>query len=139
MAPVLAGQKDLILFDGICNFCNSYINYVITHDQSDRFVFASLQSQIAAELAGKYNLDLQNQNSIIVIHNQQILTRSDGIIYIARHLNTWWSWTAHGLTIVPQFIRNAVYTWFANRRYAWFGRLESCMIPTPEIREKFLS
>lgn len=139
MRPPRNRKKDIILFDGICNFCNSYINYVITHDEHNRFVFASLQSDVAKELSLVHQIDLQSLNSIIVIHNKRILTRSDGIIHIAKHLKSKWSWILFAIEFIPQSIRNYIYTLIANRRYNWFGQMNSCMVPTPEVRDKFLT
>ncbi|MBB5638200.1 putative DCC family thiol-disulfide oxidoreductase YuxK [Pedobacter cryoconitis] len=136
---MVTGKKDIILFDGICNFCNSYINYVISHDEQNRFVFASLQSDVAKELSVVHQIDLQNLNSIIVIHNQKIFTRSDGIIHIGKHLKSKWSWVLLMISFIPRFIRNYGYTLIARRRYSWFGQMDSCMVPTQEIRDKFLT
>jgi len=138
MRPPRNRKKDIILFDGICNFCNSYINYVITHDHHNRFVFASLQSDVAKKLSEDHQIDLQSLNSIIVIHHKKILTRSDGIIHIAKHLKGRWSWVLFIVRFIPQSIRNYVYTLIANRRYNWFGQMDSCMVPTQEVRNKFL-
>lgn len=135
----LNGKKDIILFDGICNFCNSYINYVISHDQHNRFVFASLQSEVAKELSAIHHIDLQDLNSIVVINNRRIFTRSDGIIHIAKHLKSRWSWLLFVVEFIPRSIRNYGYTLFANRRYSWFGQMNSCVVPTQEMREKFLT
>lgn len=139
MRPPRNRKKDIILFDGICNFCNSYINYVITHDHHNRFVFASLQSDVAKKLSEDHQIDLQSLNSIIVIHHKKILTRSDGIIHIAKHLKSRWSWALFIVRFIPQSIRNYVYTLIANRRYNWFGQMDSCMVPTQEVRNKFLT
>ncbi|KIO77028.1 hypothetical protein TH53_11710 [Pedobacter lusitanus] len=139
MASALTIKKDIILFDGICNFCNSYINYVISHDEHNRFVFASLQSDTAKELSAAHQIDLQSLNSIIVIHHKKIFTRSDGIIHIAKHLKSKWSWLLLLAGYIPQSVRDYFYTLFANRRYSWFGQADSCMIPTKEVREKFLT
>lgn len=135
----LNGKKDIILFDGVCNFCNSYINYVISHDQHNRFVFASLQSDIAKELSAIHQIDLQDLNSIVVINNRRVFTRSDGIIHIAKHLKSRWSWLLFLAEFIPRSIRNYGYTLFASRRYSLFGQLNSCVVPTQEMREKFLT
>lgn len=138
MSSTLTGKKDIILFDGICNFCNSYINYVISHDQHNRFVFASLQSDVAKELSAIHHINLQDLNSIVVINNKRVLTRSDGIIHIAKHLKSRWSWLLFLIEFIPRSIRNYGYTLFASRRYSWFGQMNSCVVPTQEMRKKFL-
>jgi predicted DCC family thiol-disulfide oxidoreductase YuxK len=139
MIPILNRKKDIILFDGICNFCNSYINYVISHDEDNRFVFAPLQSDVAKELSVVYQIDLQSLNSIVVLHNKRVFTRSDGIIHIAKHLKSKWSWLFFIIEFIPQSIRNYGYTLIADRRYNWFGQMNSCMVPTQEVRDKFLA
>jgi predicted DCC family thiol-disulfide oxidoreductase YuxK len=139
MAPVLTTNIDIILFDGVCNFCNRYINYIIAHDKANKFVFAPLQSESAQHLAAFYQVDLEGFNSIVVVHNDKIYTQSKAVIHIVKNICTWWLPLAYLAYIIPPFIRNYLYTAFANKRYALFGQSESCMVPTIQIRRKFLS
>jgi predicted DCC family thiol-disulfide oxidoreductase YuxK len=139
MAPILTTKFDIILFDGVCNFCNRYINYIIMHDKDNKFVFAPVQSNSAHHLAALYQIDLQGLNSIVVVHDDKVYTRSDAVIHIIKNLNTRWLPLAYLAYIIPPFIRNYLYTAFANKRYALFGQAESCVVPTIHIKSKFLT
>ena len=139
MASVLDSPKDVILFDGICNFCNIYINYVIKHDDTNRFVFAPLQSNTAKELSSYFQIDFKKLNSIVVIHDKQIYTRSIAIIYIIKRLRMKWYNCAVFLYLIPPFVRDHIYNLIANKRYFLFGKSRNCMIPTSEIKDRFLA
>ena len=139
MASVLNTPKDIILFDGVCNFCNGYINYVIAYDHRNQFNFAPLQSGTAAVLSEKYKTDFERLNSIIVVRENGFLTQSRAVLYILKNLNVWWSPLINLAYLIPNIIRNWFYTAFAKKRYSLFGRTESCMIPTAEVRSRFLT
>lgn len=139
MAPVLNTPKDIILFDGVCNFCNGYINYVIAHDHHHKFHFAPLQSKTSAMLSEMHQTDFEKLNSIVVVKGNEVLTQSKAVLYILKNLDTWWSPLINLAYLIPNIIRNWFYTAFANKRYSLFGRTESCMIPTVEIRSRFLT
>lgn len=126
-----------MLFDGVCNFCNASINFVIEHDSSGYFRFAPLQSEIGEELTAKYGIDRIETDSVVLVENGKVYTHSDAALGIARHLNGVWSW-AYALRVVPRPLRDLVYRLVARNRYRLFGRREACMIPTPEIRARFL-
>lgn len=138
MAPVLNIQKDIILFDGVCNFCNRYINYIIAHDEKNRFNFAPLESKTASELGKQHQVDFSKFNSIVVIDENGFLTESKAVLHILKNLDTWWSPLALLGYLIPGFIRNRLYKTFANNRYTLFGQKNSCMVPTEQIRSKFL-
>ena len=139
MAPVLNIPKDIILFDGVCNFCNGYINYVIAHDHRNKFHFAPLQSKTSAMLSEMHKTDFEKLNSIVVAKGNEVLTQSKAVLYILKNLDTWWSPLINLAYLIPNIIRNWFYTAFANKRYSLFGRTESCMIPTAEVRSRFLT
>lgn len=126
-----------MLFDGVCNFCNASINFVIEHDSSGYFRFAPLQSEIGEKLTAKYGIDRIETDSVVLVENGKVYTHSDAALGIARHLNGVWSW-AYALRVVPRPLRDLVYRLVARNRYRLFGRREACMIPTPEIRARFL-
>ncbi|TBO40325.1 thiol-disulfide oxidoreductase DCC family protein [Pedobacter kyonggii] len=138
MAPILDTTKDIILFDGVCNFCNGFINYIITHDQANRFCFAPLDSKTALQLGKVHRVNFIKLNSIIVARNNKFLTQSNAVAYILKNLNVWWAPLINVGYLVPGFIRNWLYKAFANNRYALFGQTDSCMLPTEHIRSKFL-
>lgn len=139
MAPVLNTPKDIILFDGVCNFCNGYINYVIAYDHRNQFNFTPLHSGTAAVLSEKYKTDFERLNSIIVVRENGFLTQSRAVLYILKNLNVWWSPLINLAYLIPNIARNWLYEAFAKKRYTLFGRTESCMVPTKEVRSRFLN
>lgn len=131
-------NKVIILFDGVCNFCNSWVNFIIKHDKNNRLCFAPLQSEKAQELLALAGEKEYPMNSIVLIENDKIYKQSSAVLRITRYLNGGY-FLFSGLLIVPSFIRNAVYNLISRNRYKWFGKKESCMVPTKELKEKFLS
>lgn len=130
-------NKSILLFDGVCNLCNSSVQFIIKRDKKNRFLFASLQGKKGQELLSKFNLPLNDLNSFVLIENEKAYTRSTGALRAFKKLSGGWKlWYA--LIIIPKFIRDAVYKWIAKNRYRWFGKKEECMIPTPELKERFL-
>ncbi|WP_139854670.1 thiol-disulfide oxidoreductase DCC family protein [Aequorivita sinensis] len=127
----------IILFDGVCNLCNGAINYVIKRDQKNVFKFAALQSEIGQELTAKFKIDGLKVDSIILIDGDKHYEKSTAALYIAKHLSGAYP-LLFGFIIVPKFIRNAVYDYVARNRYKWFGKKDKCMIPTAELKNKFL-
>lgn len=126
-----------MLFDGVCNFCNASINFVIEHDKAGYFKFAPLQSEIGGELTAKHRIDRVETDSVILVEDGKVYTHSDAALAIARHLTGMWSW-AYALRVVPRSIRDLAYKLIARNRYRLFGRRDACMMPTPEIRARFL-
>lgn len=129
-------NKSVILFDGVCNLCNSFVRFVIRRDRKNRFVFASLQSAEAERLLTGYS-ESGNLKTIILVEGPKIYVRSDAVLRILRHLSGGWQ-ILYGLVILPRFIRDGVYRLIAKKRYRWFGKREECMVPGPEIMNKFL-
>ena len=127
----------LILFDGVCNFCNSSVNKIIKHDKKNRFKFAALQSEIGKKLLKKHSIDSTKTDSIILIENNSAFTKSTAILKISKHLSGIYP-LAYGFIIIPTFIRNFAYDFIARNRYKWWGKKDSCMIPTQEVKEKFI-
>ncbi|WMI67372.1 thiol-disulfide oxidoreductase DCC family protein [Mangrovimonas sp. YM274] len=135
----LPKNKELILFDGVCNLCNTSIQYVIKHDKQNRFMFAALQSDIGKSIIEKHGIDTAKIDSILLhTPSQKIYYKSTAALKIASKLGFPTTLLAVFL-IVPSFIRNWVYDIIAKNRYKWFGKQDSCMIPTPELTSKFLS
>ena len=127
----------IILFDGVCNLCNSSVNFIIDHDKDDVFKFASLQSESGQELLKMNNLETENFDSIIFSDNGRIYTQSTAVLRIVKDFPGLWK-ILYAFIIVPPFIRNFLYDLIANNRYKWFGKKDSCRIPTPELKSKFL-
>ena len=129
--------KKILLFDGVCNLCNSSVTYVIKRDKKDLFRFAALQETAGQQLIEKYQIDTLKTDSIILIENGKAYTKSTAALRVARHLGGVYP-LLYGFMIVPNFIRNWVYDFVARNRYKWYGKKDSCMIPTPELKSKFL-
>ena len=128
----------LILFDGVCNLCNAAVQWVIERDRRSVFRFGALQSEAGrAALRGEAAAE-DLPDSIVLIDAAGTHTRSDAAIRIARGLGFPWSLAAVGLA-VPRPLRDAVYSWVARNRYRWFGKSESCRVPTPELRARFVA
>ncbi|WP_212004304.1 thiol-disulfide oxidoreductase DCC family protein [Chitinophaga sp. HK235] len=128
---------DIILFDGVCNFCDASINFVIRHDRQGRFRFAPLQSETAAALGTSLHFDTSRLETFVLVQNGKVYTKSTAALRVARQLPFPWR-GMYAFIIIPRFIRDAVYSLIARNRYRWFGKKDSCMIPTPEIRSRFL-
>ena len=131
-------DQPVILFDGVCNFCNSAVNFVIKRDKKSLFKFAPLQTDEAKKILRPYNLPQQEMNSFLLIENNKSFTRSIAALRVCRRLNNLWP-LMYGFIIVPKFIRDVIYNWIAKNRYRWFGKKNVCMIPTPEVRSRFLN
>ncbi|WP_299768365.1 thiol-disulfide oxidoreductase DCC family protein [uncultured Dokdonia sp.] len=130
-------DKKIILFDGVCNLCNSSITFVIKHDPKDLFRYAPLQSDLGKSLMDKHQIDSEKVDSIILVDQDKAYTKSSAALHIARKLSGGYPLLAAFL-IIPPFLRNIVYDFIARNRYKWYGKKESCMIPTPELKAKFL-
>lgn len=129
-------MSSIVLFDGVCNFCNAAVNFIIRHDRAGRFKFALLQSEVGQELKKKFRIG-DEIDSIVLIENGRPLTHSDAALQIAGGLPFPWS-LAYVFIVVPAFIRDRVYKLVAQYRYRIFGQKDVCMIPTPDVRERFL-
>lgn len=138
MIEQLEHNKQLILFDGVCNLCNSSVQFVIKRDKNDRFRYAALQSEIGQEIIDKFNIDTSKMDSIILYSNEKgVSYKSTAALKIASQLGFPINILSVFL-IVPAFIRNVVYDYIAKNRYKWYGKKDHCMIPTPELKSKFL-
>ncbi|TXG39651.1 thiol-disulfide oxidoreductase DCC family protein [Seonamhaeicola maritimus] len=131
-------SKKLILFDGVCNLCNNSVQYVIKHDKKNMFLFAPLQSKIGEEIIQAYNIDTSKIDSILLYTPEKgINHKSTAALKIAHQLG--FPRNLMGIFfIIPPFIRNWIYDYVAKNRYKWYGKKEACMIPTPELKSKFL-
>ncbi|MFN2744061.1 MULTISPECIES: thiol-disulfide oxidoreductase DCC family protein [Bacillus] len=128
----------IVLFDGICNFCDGAVQFIIKHDPKGLFSFASLQSDIGGELLKNHQLPTDHFDSFILIDNGRIYQKSAAALRVLKNLSGPWKAAAVFL-IVPRPLRDAVYSLIAKNRYKWFGQKNECTIPGPEIRKRFLS
>jgi len=138
-----------VLFDGKCNLCNGSVQFIIDHERAPNLRFAPLQSDIASErLKATLGEDATralvlgaagsgDPDSIVVIEDGKAYTHSTAALRLAAHLTAPWRW-AFVFYVVPRFIRDLVYRWIARNRYRWFGKTESCRVPTPELRARFI-
>ena len=129
--------QKIVLFDGVCNYCNAMINFAIRNDKRALLKFAPLQSDTGRRLKEQYKITPE-ADSMIFIENNKAYTYSDAAIRIAKHLD-WPAKIFYAFRIVPKFTRDPFYKWIAKNRYKWFGKKEECMIPTPDVKARFLS
>ncbi len=122
----------ILYFDGVCNLCNSLVQFIIRHDREGVFRFASLQSEAGKKVRAEGEL-----SSVILFYRGKYYTKSGAVLQVARLLGGWMLLLMPGY-ILPKFVRDAIYDAVAKRRYKWFGRKDECMIPTPELKARFL-
>lgn len=130
-------RHPVILFDGVCNLCNASVQFIIRHDKKQIFRFAALQSAFGQRVIENFNLTDKNIDSVILFENNSVQLKSDAALSIAKQLGGIYS-LLYVFIVVPKFIRNSVYDFIARNRYRWFGKQESCMIPTPELKRLFI-
>ena len=130
-------NKKIVLFDDVCNFCNTTIQLIIKNDKKDIFRFASLQSDRGKQLIKELGIDTCNLDSFILIENKNFHSKSNAAILIVKEFGFFWSGIQF-FTIFPKKIRDAMYDFIAKNRYKILGKSNSCMIPSPELRQKFL-
>jgi predicted DCC family thiol-disulfide oxidoreductase YuxK len=129
-------QPYIVLFDGLCNLCNGSVQFIIRHDKKNKFVFASLQSEVAQKLLNEIHVK-SSQESIVLIKGNKHFEKSDAALEIAKNLSGLWP-MIYGSKIIPRILRDVLYNWVAKKRYTWFGKRESCLSPSPEFRARFL-
>ena len=135
-------SNPIVLYDGVCGLCNHLVQFLLQRDKRDRFRFASLQSEFAQAVMIRHRLDPHDLDTVYVVkdHNQPtetLLARSDAILYMLKQLGGIWS-VAAVARVLPRALRDAIYKIVARNRYRLFGKHESCMLPEPEPRAKFL-
>jgi predicted DCC family thiol-disulfide oxidoreductase YuxK len=133
----VSALKQVILFDGFCNLCNGAVLFVIKRDKKVKFSFASLQSSFGQIQLKQYGLSSDELSTIVLLKDGRIFTKSTAALEIAKNLDGLWP-AFYFFRIVPPLIRNFVYDFIAQNRYRWFGKWEVCMIPTPELKARFI-
>jgi predicted DCC family thiol-disulfide oxidoreductase YuxK len=133
----IPGGQSVILFDGVCNLCNGFVQFLIERDPKRRYRYASLQSETGQALMRSAGLPADEINTVVLMEEGKAYTHSDVALRVARHMVGLWP-LATVLYIVPKFLRDAIYNWVARNRYRWFGKKEACMVPTPELKSLFL-
>ena len=133
----MLSDEKIVVFDGVCNFCNYWINFAVKRDRRKKLKFTTLQGETAKKLLPQFNINPTSLSSVIFIDKGKAYTQSSASIRICKYMNGGWK-LFYGLIIVPKFIRDVIYNWIARNRYKWFGKKDSCMVPTAELRERFL-
>jgi predicted DCC family thiol-disulfide oxidoreductase YuxK len=136
-APVETGRF-IVLFDGVCNLCNASVRFLIQRDPGRRFRFASIQSPPGRQLYEAHGQSAERLETIMLVVDGRAYVHSDAALRIARELGGLWVclWP---LRFIPRALRDPVYRWVARNRYRWFGRTETCMVPTPDLKSRFLA
>ena len=128
----------ILLFDGYCNFCNAWVRLIVRRDTAKKILFASLQSSVGRKMLEEHKIDVNYTESLVFFEEERFSVSSTAALRIFSYLD---GWERHLkiLTVLPRPLRDAVYRYFAKYRYKWFGRREQCMVPTTELRERFLA
>jgi predicted DCC family thiol-disulfide oxidoreductase YuxK len=135
----LPKDKKIILFDGVCNLCNTSVQFVINHDKKDIFRFVALQSELGLKIIQYIGIDIKNTDSIILYEpGKAYYYKSEAALLIIKEFSGIYS-MLRVFTVFPKFIPNFVYDYVAKNRYRWYGKQDTCLSPTPQIAEKFLA
>ena len=130
--------QNLILFDGVCNFCNAAVQMVIEIDRHKIFQFAAIQSALGQQLYRQHGLDPIDIQTLMLVDGDLVLTKSDAVLAVLSKLDGGWQYLA-AFRAMPQPLRDWAYSEFARQRFVLFGRRDACMVPTPELQERFIS
>lgn len=131
-------DSPVILFDGVCNLCNGSVIFIIKRDTQSKLKFASLQSEYGIQQMQRFNLSTSSLNSVLLIKEGRLFQKSNAALEIASMLNGIWPWL-YVFKIIPRFMRDVIYDVIAKNRYRWFGKKEECMIPTPDMKARFIN
>jgi predicted DCC family thiol-disulfide oxidoreductase YuxK len=132
-----SSSHPIILFDGVCNLCNGFVQFVIKRDHRNVFRFGPLQSESARQILMPLGSEHRELTSIVLLDDEDIATESDAVLKIARKLHGLWS-LLYAFIIVPRIVRDTLYRIVSRHRYRIFGKMDSCMIPTPELLDRFI-
>lgn len=130
-------MERIVLFDGDCNFCDASVQFILKRDPKGLFKFASLSSDIGKELLAAHHVDTAG-DSFVLLENEQVYEQSTAALRIAKQLSGAWKFN-YVFIVIPKPLRNLLYRFIARNRYKWFGKKESCILPSPEQRKRFLS
>lgn len=131
-------KQHIVIFDGVCNLCNSSVKYIIKHDKQNKFLFTPLQSKTGQFIFKTFNIDISKIDSIVLYSpNNTISIKSSAALKIAKKLG-FPNNLFNVFIIIPRVFRDLVYDYLSKNRYKWFGKKEACMIPTPELKAKFI-
>ena len=128
-------NKSIVLFDGECNFCNASIQFVLNHEKNSELFFSSLQSNTGKEIQDYFGI--KNSESVILIENNKLYIKSTAALRINKYLRGGFP-LLYIFIIIPTFIRNVIYDYIAKKRYKWFGKTDTCMVPNDKIKHRFI-
>jgi predicted DCC family thiol-disulfide oxidoreductase YuxK len=131
-------MERILFFDGVCNLCNGTVQWILQHDKHQQIQFAPLQSDAAKHKLAPLGIDTDKLESMVFLENGVAYSRSSGVLRLARALGAPYSW-AYIFMVLPAAVRDFFYKILAKNRYKWFGQRESCMMPTPDLKRRFLS
>ena len=137
MSNIKSDIRYIILFDGVCNFCNYWVNYLIARDKNDKFRFAALQSEAGQALLAKFNLQKLEFDTVILIQGEEYFVKSTAALIIAKNISGLYK-ILYPLIVLPAKLRDLVYNMIAKNRYSIFGKRDVCRVPTEKERKKFL-
>jgi len=132
------GEKLLVLFDGVCNLCESTVQFIIRHDAEKIFQFASLQSTAAQVILARHDYAFDELSSVLLLSDRKLYRKSRAALQILRHLDGLWPTLYYVLFWVPAFVADPLYDFIGNRRYRWFGMKAECWIPDDDLRSRFI-
>lgn len=131
-------KPSIIFFDGVCNLCNASIDFIIKRDKNNRFLVGALQDQHSRKVLANYQVNENYLDSLVLLQDKRIFYKSTAALKIAKELSGLWP-IFYPLIYLPEGMRDTIYDWIASNRYSWFGKKNTCRLPTPEERAKFLS
>lgn len=131
-------EHPILLFDGVCNLCAGAVRFAIVRDREARLRFTPLQSPLGQELLRRHGYEPGAVETVVLIDAAGAHDRSTAALRLLRHLPPPWRWIGPPLLLLPRRLRDAVYDFVARHRYRWFGRRDACLVPTPELRSRFL-
>lgn len=132
-----AKEERLIVFDGVCNWCNAWVDFTITHDPHAKFKFGTLQSEPAQQILTSLRLSTEGFETFLLLEQGRVYTKSTAVLKIMRQLSGLWSLLSIGI-VIPRPLRDAIYDYVARRRYRWMGKADTCRVPTPAERDRFV-
>ncbi|MGB5625286.1 MAG: DCC1-like thiol-disulfide oxidoreductase family protein [Woeseiaceae bacterium] len=134
----VSAENLLVLFDGVCNLCESTVHFIIRRDREKDFRFASLQSAAAQEILARHDYDFDDLSSVLLLADGKVYRKSRAALQIIKHLDGGWPVLYYVLFWVPPFVADPIYDFIGNRRYRWFGMKSECWIPDDELRSRFI-
>jgi len=130
-------NRHLVIFDGVCNFCNGAVNFIIERDPYEKFAFTPMQSDFAQETLRSYGIEKVGVDTIILVKNGKIFIRTNAVLEIAKDLTGYW-YLLNVFKVVPRPVRDWLYRVIARNRYKLFGRATKCKLPTPDVKNRFI-